>query len=329
MGTTLVPPSYYVVKPRGRPERRYRTVADAAAAIVRLVPIPAIVSATTVGARRSLTETELRELGRNVRAWRLLAGRQRQRQRQSVGSERPAVVSHRSASGRAARLASVARQAVESLGGRYSTQLGIDVDRGEAEIERWALAATLFGARISANIAARTFAALEEAGVRSIADAGRRDIGELIELLDTGGYARYDLRTAERLHAIADVLDARYGGRVTRVLDVDADELWAALDALPGWGQVTVGLFLRELRGVRPEIEPPLDARALRAAEHLKLLPRGRGARVRQLLDVARAAGLDTRDLEAALVRLSLAHDHHAADCPGGARCCALRPARP
>jgi hypothetical protein len=90
-----------------------------------------------------------------------------------------------------------------------------------------------------------------------------------------------------------------------------------------------VGLFLRELRGVRREIEPPLDARALRAAEHLKLLPRGRGAGVRQLLDAARAAGLDVRDLEAALVRLSLAHDHHTAECPGGARCSALRPARP
>jgi len=329
MGTTLVPPSYYVVKPRGWPERRYRTVADAAAAIVALVPIPAIVSASTAGARRSLTETELRELGPNVRAWRLLAGQQHQRQRQNVGHERPAVVVHRLARGRAARPAGVARRAVETLGGRYSTQLGIDVDRGDDEIERWALAATLFGARISANIAERTFAVLEQAGVRSIADAGRRDIGELIELLDAGGYARYDLRTAERLHGIAGMLDARYGGRVTQVLDVGADELWAALDALPGWGQVTVGLFLRELRGVRPEIEPPLDARALRAAEHLNLLPRGRGAGVRQLLDAARAAGLDVRDLEAALVRLSLAHDHHTAECPGGARCSALRPARP
>ena len=324
-----MPPSYYVVKPRGRPERRYRSVADAAAAIVSLVPIPAIVSASTAGARRSLTETELRQLGRNVRAWRLLASQQRQRQSQSVGPERPAVVVHRSASGRAASPASVARRAVESLGGRYSTQLGIDVDRGDDEIERWALAATLFGARISANIAERTFAALEQAGVRSIADAGHRDVGKLIALLDTGGYARYDLRTAERLHAIAGALHARYGGRVTQVLDVGADELWAALDALPGWGQVTVGLFLRELRGVRREIDPPLDARALHAAEHLNLLPRGRGAGVRQLLDVARAAGLDVRDLEAALVRLSLAHHHHTAECPGGARCYALRPARP
>jgi hypothetical protein len=322
MGTTLVPPSYYVVKPRGWPERRYRTVVDAAAAIVTLVPIPVIVSASTAGGRRSLTETELRELGRNVRVWRLRASRRTERRRQSVRHERPAVVVQRSTSGRAARLASVARRVVESLGGRYSTQLGIDVDRGGDEIERWALAATLFGARISAKIAERTFAALDEAGVRSIADAGRRDIGELIELLDAGGYARYDLRTAERLHAIAGTLDARDGGKVTSVLDVGADELWAALDALPGWGQVTVGLFLRELRGVRPAIDPPLDARALRTAEHLKLF--GHGAGIRQLHDVAAAAGLDIRDLEAALIRLSLAHGHRRVECPGGSRCSAL-----
>jgi len=50
---------------------------------------------------------------------------------------------------------------VESLGGRYSAQLGIDVDRGDDQIERWALAATLFGARISAKIAERTFAVRE------------------------------------------------------------------------------------------------------------------------------------------------------------------------
>src|ERR1035437_6966851 len=165
-------------------------------------------------------------------------------------------------------VASLAARVVESLGGRYSVELGIDVDANEDEIERWALAATLFGARISATIAERTFAMLEQAGVRSIADAGRRDVGTLIELLDAGGYARYDLRTAERLHAIARTLDADRHGRVSTVLDLPPDELESALDALPGWGPVTVGLFLRELRGVRPGINPPLDRRAAQAGGH-------------------------------------------------------------
>jgi hypothetical protein len=36
-------------------------------------------------------------------------------------------------------LASIAARAVEALGGRYSTELGIDVDRDEKEIEQWSL----------------------------------------------------------------------------------------------------------------------------------------------------------------------------------------------
>lgn len=226
-------------------------------------------------------------------------------------------------------LAAVARRAVESLGGRYSAQLGIDVDRGDDEVERWALAATLFGARISAQIAERTFAVFEQAGVHTLADAGRRDVQSLIELLDAGGYARYDVRTAERLRAIAQELEARYGGRVSATLDLPVDQLSAALDALPGWGQVTVGLFLRELRGVRPWIDPPLDARALAAAGHLGLLDPADGSAVcaiRRLRDLARAADLDVRDLEAALVRLSLAHRRQIATCPGRSQCSALRP---
>ncbi len=51
----------------------------------------------------------------------------------------------------------LARHVVDTLGGRYSAELGIDVDTGDAEIERWFLAATLLGTRTSAAIADRTF----------------------------------------------------------------------------------------------------------------------------------------------------------------------------
>ena len=49
----------------------------------------------------------------------------------------------------------LARRVVAVLGGRYSAELGIDVDASDAEVERWFLAATLFGARISARVAER------------------------------------------------------------------------------------------------------------------------------------------------------------------------------
>ena len=215
------------------------------------------------------------------------------------------------------------RRLVEQLGGRYSLELGIDVDRGEAEIERWALAATLFGNRISAAIAVRTYRALVHAGVRTIADAGARSWEELVALLDAGGYARYDGRTADRLRDLAATLRcdggaARLGKRFAR-----PEELEAALDALPGWGLVTVRLFLRELRGVWPGAELPLDGSAVAAAEHLRL------AGAPDLAWLARAAGdaeLDRRDLETALVRLAHRHRRGYAGCAGGLACLALEP---
>ena len=71
MSTTLVPPTYYEVKPNGRSSRIYRTIADAAWAVVRLAPTPTAVTALTGSRRRSLTDNELRELGRHIHARRL------------------------------------------------------------------------------------------------------------------------------------------------------------------------------------------------------------------------------------------------------------------
>ena len=222
--------------------------------------------------------------------------------------------------------ARLARRLVEQLGGRYSAELGIDVDRGAAEIERWALAATLFGARISAQIAERAYETLARAGLSSLVDAGAKSFEELVALLDAGGYARYDFRTANRLHALARALEARHGGQIAsfgRI--VEPAELEAALDALPGWGPVTVRLFLRELRGVWPAADPPVDQRALRAAEHLELLRASESASPREWLrQLAGRAGVDQRDLEASLVRLSLAHGRNAAACANGERCVVL-----
>jgi hypothetical protein len=49
-------------------------------------------------------------------------------------------------------------------------------------------------------------------------------------------------------------------------------ELHQALDVLPGWGPVTIGLSLRELRGVWPGAQPPPGQRAASAASHLGLI---------------------------------------------------------
>ena len=223
----------------------------------------------------------------------------------------------------------LARRVVAVLGGRYSAELGIDVDAGEAEVERWFVAATLFGARIPAHVAERTFAVLAGAGLTRIGQMRHVPSDDLIAMLDAGGYARYDFRTATRLLELSEIISERYDGQVAVIGRRFAayPALHAALDALPGWGPVTVRLFLRELRGVWPGADPPLDKRAAAAAHHLGLLAAGSdGARPAGL---AMACSLDVRDLEAGLVRLDLAHGRAMAGLPGRPGLYGAAPAMP
>jgi hypothetical protein len=221
---------------------------------------------------------------------------------------------------------------VDTLGGRYSNELGIDVDAGDAEIERWFLAATLFGTRISAAVAERTFQVLNRAGLRRIAQAGDVPWDDLVAYLDQGGYTRYDFRTATRLHALSEVISRRYRGQIAMLGRnfLSYPELRDALDLLPGWGPVTVQLFLRELRGVWPGADPPLDQRAGQGAGHLDLFPPGsERPSLSMLRQLAAECRLDIRDLESGLVRLILAHHGRTSSCPGGPTCVALAPIGP
>lgn len=204
---------------------------------------------------------------------------------------------------------SVASELVHQLGGRYSLEMGIDVDGGDLEIERWFLASTLLGARIAARVAERTFAAFEAAGIHRIADVSPLDKNALVALLDSGGYTRYDFRTADLLQRLAQAVRDRYGGGVAEIgrRFQDPASLAAALDNLPGWGPITVGLFLRELRGVWNGARLPLDGRPGEAARRIGLVRR-EGDELEQIALVARQAGCDERDVEAALVRLALSH---------------------
>jgi len=223
--------------------------------------------------------------------------------------------------------ARLARSVVGVLGGRFSAELGIDVDAGDAEVERWFLAAALFGTRISAAVAERTFAVLNEAGLTRIGQARHVPSEDLIELLDAGGYARYDFRTTSRLQALSELVDERYDGRVAEIgrRHQAYPALRTALTVLPGWGPVTVQVFLRELRGVWPGAQPPADPRAAFGARHLGLLSTELAPdALPQIARLAAAAGLDLRDLESGLVRLALAHRRTRSACPGGDQCAVL-----
>ena len=64
----------------------------------------------------------------------------------------------------------VARRLAESLGGRFSCELGIDLDAGGTRVDEWFLAAPLFGTRIAARSAMRTYRVFADAGVRTRPD---------------------------------------------------------------------------------------------------------------------------------------------------------------
>jgi hypothetical protein len=71
----MLPPTYYVVKPRGQSALSYTTVAQAAIAIIGLAPTPVRVSVMNGFRIRSLTDAELCELGQHMRAHRLRRAR--------------------------------------------------------------------------------------------------------------------------------------------------------------------------------------------------------------------------------------------------------------
>lgn len=208
--------------------------------------------------------------------------------------------------GQAARL-------VEECGGRYSTELGIDLARRNPdEIYKWFLAALLFGARISGTIAVRTYREFEQAAILSphrVLDAGW---DKLVEILDRGGYARYDFKTATKLLDVNRALLQQYNGdlNLLHAAATDCLDLQQRLKNLgKGIGDITVNIFLRELRGIWSKADPPPSERAITAAKDLGFVPSDMhdAPRILELLQDAwradRMAPEAFADFEAALVR--------------------------
>lgn len=205
---------------------------------------------------------------------------------------------------------------VRTAGGRFSTELGIRLrSRDSEEIFKWFLASILFGARISSSLAARTYREFEKEGLVSAAKISARGWDGLVAVLDEGGYARYDFKTATKLLEISNNLTRLYGGDLNRLhrAAIDAADLEAKLKALgKGIGDVTVNIFLRELRGIWEKAEPLPMPLVVAAAKEQGLVPKELADRrqalaiLRERWEAERSRSLDFADFEAALVRLGL-----------------------
>ena len=180
----------------------------------------------------------------------------------------------------------------------YAEELGLNLRKAEDRF-KWLLASMLFAKRISAEIAKRTFRRFMEEGLdtpEKIIEAGW---DRLVEVLDSGGYVRYDFSTASNLLEAMGRLLRVYGG-LERLHDEAENprDLERRLQTLKGLGPVGVNIFLRELRGIWPKADPRPGEIAERMAETLKLS--------------------DPRPYESALVRIYLefCKRHRCDSCP-------------
>lgn len=209
-----------------------------------------------------------------------------------------------------------ASKVVRRFGGRFSADLGVDVASDDpAELFQWFLAAVLFGARISETLAIRTYREFSRRRLLSPRSVVRRGWDGLVEALDAGGYVRYDFKTATKLLDASKALLDRYQGDLNRLhaAATDSADLEARLKGLAkGIGDVTVNIFLRELRGVWRNAEPLPSALVLMAAADLRLLPpalknRRRSLEMLQQIWIAEGnRSEDFPDFEAALIRHGL-----------------------
>ncbi len=204
------------------------------------------------------------------------------------------------------------KKLLQTLGRRFSTPLGIDLASGDpGEIFKWFLASILFGARIGEKIAANTYREFAREGVvtpQSVLDTGWDG---LVEILDSGGYVRYDFKTATQLLEIMETLQERYAGDLNLLHQqaIDERDLESRLMEFKGIGPVTTNIFLRELRGVWEKADPLPSDLVILAARNLGLTPfvgQTTEERAQNLFDLREACPepLIFADFESALVRL-------------------------
>ena len=129
------------------------------------------------------------------------------------------------------------------------------------------------------------------------------------------GYTRYDFKTADKLLEVSNALLREYAGDLNSLhrLAADQSDLERRLKQLAkGVGDVTVNIFLREMRGIWPKAQPLPSAKMVQAAKALGLIDIGLcdgPIILNALKEAARDDGIQPEDFvefEAALVRFGL-----------------------
>jgi endonuclease III len=201
---------------------------------------------------------------------------------------------------------------VENFGQRYSEILGIDLSSGkDEEIFKWFLASVLFGAPITEKAVVKTYKCFEKYNVltpRRILETGWDG---LVKILDEGSYTRYDFKTADKLLEVMQNLTQRYGGSLTPLYNKASNEQdleKRVKDLGKGIGDVTVSVFLRELRDVWEKANPNLTSLVILAAKKVGIAREKAAENVlkqsKDFWSKNKVAGKSFVNLETALLRL-------------------------
>jgi len=161
-------------------------------------------------------------------------------------------------------------------GQTYSRELGIDLSRCKSsEIFKWFLAAILFGTRISETITKNTYLRFVEYDILTPQKIARLGWQRLVDVLDSGGYVRYDFKTADKLLEVMQNLMTEYRGDLNILYQLAtgaADLEWKIQDLGNGIGPTTTRIFLRELRTIWEKAKPPISPIALLCAGNLGII---------------------------------------------------------
>jgi endonuclease III len=200
---------------------------------------------------------------------------------------------------------------IENFGQKYSEILGINLSSGkEEEIFKWFLASILFGAPINETSVIKTYKCFKKYDVLTPKRILQIGWDGLVKILDEGSYTRYDFKTADKLLEVMKNLTQKYNGRLTLLYDMalDTQDLENRLKNLgKGIVEVTVKIFLRELRGVWNKAEPEPTELVVVAAENLGIFKKERGKSLEQLKDFwlkNEVEGESFVNFETALLRL-------------------------
>jgi endonuclease III len=176
---------------------------------------------------------------------------------------------------------------LETFPQTYSEELGIDLkSKNPKEIFKWFLASILFGKPIRESSAIKTYKEFKKHGVLTPEKILETGWHGLVDILDAGSYTRYDFSTADKfLEVMKNLQKCEY---LVKIYENSRDEedLKAKMKNLgKGIGDVTLNIFLRELRGIW-KVDPLPSKFTILAAKNLGLIKSQKPEKVLEELKV-------------------------------------------